>query len=548
MNKTALKLLVITVLVWLSCGVKAQTVNPDCVDGTIFVCLTSDQPANFKMNKRAVVEENSLAFLNAFTEKYGITKVRLPFGNLNDPDLDRLLRIDFSEIEKIDDFIAELYALKIVKYVEKLPLLKASTVSYPNDPFYTIDPILTWDPQWHWKMIDAQTAWDLYREEGANTKGTRLAVVDNAVWGEHEDLQIASENQYDATANNGEGKRGSSAPPSTVNQNNQEAAEKWDHGTHCMGLAGARTNNGIGVASLGDDGTGNKYWIDGFKWAVDSADAKVVSISLGGTTRYEFLQSVIRGYARKGVVVVAAAGNENYDTKTYPGAYSDVICVAAVDASGDLSSFTNYGTWVDVAAPGGSMGIESYLVSTTFSKSNLVDNPAFEVFRGKYYGQESGTSMACPITAGLVAMMKSYCDSLTPARTKEILISTSTPIKFVDSTVVLGEYMRGGIINAGRAMQAVKWYKTSISSVKKNDIRLAVYPNPAKDRVTVSAELDGETTLRIVDLSGRVVYTEQFNAANNFMREVNTSAFASGVYLVKIDNKQTSYTSKLVVR
>jgi thermitase len=168
------------------------------------------------------------------------------------------------------------------------------------------------------------------------------------------------------------------------------------HGTHVAGTVAANTNNGIGVASLayqtrllvgkvvGDNGQGTLATVAlGIGWAADSG-AKVISMSLGVTTPSQTLQEAINDAWNRDIVVVAAAGNLGTNQKVYPAACDNCIAVAATDQSDRKCHFSNFGSWVHVAAPG----------------LNIVS-----LYRNGGFATLSGTSMAAPHVAALAALL-----------------------------------------------------------------------------------------------------------------------------------------------
>jgi len=173
------------------------------------------------------------------------------------------------------------------------------------------------------------------------------------------------------------------------------------HGTHCSGIASAVTNNGIGIAGVGwncrimpvragylaSNGGGyleDSDWIAGIYYAADNG-AAVISMSFGGGGASSVAEDAINYAHGLGVVLVAAAGNNRSSTPHYPAGYDNVIAVAATDSADRRASFTNYGSWVAVAAPG--VSINSCTPGNTYASWN-------------------GTSMACPHVAGLVGLLK----------------------------------------------------------------------------------------------------------------------------------------------
>ncbi|MCO5175465.1 MAG: S8 family serine peptidase [Thermomicrobiales bacterium] len=264
-----------------------------------------------------------------------------------------------------------------------------SAVATPNDPRVS--------EQWHLENggqgsgiadsdIDAYAAWDV-------TSGSvAIAILDTGIDTSHPDLsgKISKSVNF-------------SSSPSALDVNG--------HGTHVAGIVAARTGNGVGVAGvcpgctifnvkvLADNGNGS--WagiVEGIYWAVDNG-AKVINMSLGGTASSSSLSSAINYAWSRGVVVVAAAGNESSTSAFYPAYLPNVIAVASTNNRDQKSSFSNYGTWVSVAAPGES------ILSTV---------------RGTSYGLKSGTSMASPVVAGLAGLVWStpYGTSNTAVRNR----------------------------------------------------------------------------------------------------------------------------------
>src|SRR5262245_18512702 len=249
-----------------------------------------------------------------------------------------------------------------VEFAESDATVEAADV--PNDPNFSL--------QWGMTKIKAPDAWTTDK----GSPSVKVAVLDTGVSLTHPDLQ----GKVVATKN--------FSSSSTVDDVN-------GHGSHVAGIAAAATNNGIGVAGvgygvdimdvkvLGDSGSGlYSDMISGITWAADNG-ANVINLSLGGTMASSALESAVNYAWSKGAVVVAAAGNNASSTPFYPAYYTNVLAVAATTDLDKLASFSDYGDWVDVAAP----GISIY--STVPSG----------------YGYMSGTSMASPFVSGLAALL-----------------------------------------------------------------------------------------------------------------------------------------------
>jgi subtilisin family serine protease len=219
------------------------------------------------------------------------------------------------------------------------------------------------------------------------------------------------------------------------------------HGTHTMGTAAAVTGNGIGVAAASWNvkalplragyawlngggflqGSGNETdFAAAIQYAVDM-NVKIISISFGGGY-YDTTFALACAYARtSGVLVFASAGNSNSQTIQYPAGHVGVIAVAATDSFDVKASFSNYGTWIDICAPG------VYIWSTF---PNGTYNP------GDYVAL-NGTSMACPNTAAVAALLYNLNPELSADSVEAILLETATNIDAPNPT-------RVGLLGHGR--------------------------------------------------------------------------------------------------
>lgn len=230
--------------------------------------------------------------------------------------------------------------------------------------------------QWSLDVLRAETAWNAERGSGAV-----VAVIDSGVDGTHPELAAAM-----VEGKNTRGSRGDYSSP---------AADQNGHGTHVAGIIAAAAGNGVGIAGvapnasimpvkvLDKDGSG---WmadvIDGIVWAADNG-ADVINMSLGGPDA-DFSAPAVAYAQSKGVVVVAAAGNEGSGEASYPAALPGVLSVAAVEESGSVANYSNWGSTIDIAAPG------SHIVSTVPGG----------------YESMSGTSMAAPHVAAVAALVR----------------------------------------------------------------------------------------------------------------------------------------------
>lgn len=274
--------------------------------------------------------------------------------------------------------------------------------------------------------IHASNAWDKV------TGGSLVAVLDTGIRKAHSDLSGAIVNE----ANFSDATTGTE--------------DIYGHGTHVAGIIAARINNAgvVGVCPsctllngkvLNDSGSGAYSWIvNGIGWAVTN-HAQVISMSLGGPTKSRALEDAVNRAWNAGVVVVAAAGNSANQSKTYPGAYTNVISVAATDNRDRKASFSSFGKWVDVAAPG------SYIYST-WNDATSSSDPQPVCVGTDCFKYTSGTSMATPMVSGLAGLVwaSGFGTSASSVRTR---IETTA-----DRITGTGTYWIYGRINADRAV------------------------------------------------------------------------------------------------
>jgi serine protease len=331
----------------------------------------------------------------------------------------------------------------------------------PNDSMYTQQ----WDFYEATGGMNLPAAWD--KSTGA---GIRVAVIDTG-YRPHADLsgQILAGYDFisDATiANDGNGRDSDASDPGDWTAAGecgagQPASNSSWHGTHVAGTIAALTNNGSGVAGiaygakivpvrvLGKCGGYTSDIADGIVWASGgtvsgvpaiAARAQVINMSLGGSgTCDTTTQNAINGARARGTVVVVAAGNESTNaSSSSPANCSGVITVAATNRSGGRASYSNYGTIVDVAAPGGDSGAAILSTLNAGTKGPGADS----------YASYMGTSMATPHVAGVVALMLAKNGSLTPDDVEARLKSSARA--FPASCSGCG----GGIVDASAAVDA----------------------------------------------------------------------------------------------
>ncbi len=253
--------------------------------------------------------------------------------------------------------------------------------------------------QWALDQTSFEAAWP--SETGS---GVTVAVVDTGVLGSHEDLAGAMVPGTDLASD-----------AHSVDPAGTGMVDPGGHGTHVAGIIGARANNNLGIAGgapsvkimpvrvLAANGTGVASDVaEGIIWAADHG-ARVINLSLGGGPSAG-MQTAMQYAHDKRAVVLAAAGNayQQGNAPTYPAAYPEAIAVAAVNQSLGHASFSNTGSYVDVAAPGDT------ILSTYGSSPHQ-------------YAWMSGTSMATPYASAAAALIVGADPSLSAGDVRHFL-------------------------------------------------------------------------------------------------------------------------------
>ncbi|MCX7863262.1 MAG: S8 family serine peptidase [Bacteroidales bacterium] len=448
-----IKKLIVSLWATLGCvALLAQTIDKYAVDGALYFKFKDNVELNYPIKAGKVLPEN-IPFLSALKDKYGITSVRNTFWQTTDPRLHRIFRVHFDKKELINDFIRDLSNVPEVEYAEKAPYFPIRYT--PND--YGTNT----DNTWHLDKISAKLAWDITQ----GSPNVYVAVIDNAIDVSHPDIAPKVHLAIDL----GDGDNDPKPPQNTT---------IWSHGTHTSGLAVAATNNGTGISSIGfnckliaikagadaDGGQGVSAMFEGITWAADNG-AHIINMSFGGPSYFQTMQMIVDYAYNKGCVLVAAAGNNgdgsedpnNVNYVGYPAACNHVIAVGATNGNDKKAAFSEFGTWIDVMAPGGYKN-DGGIVDI------MLNRGVHSTTAGNSYGKMVGTSMASPIVAGLCGLMKSVDPNLTPDRLTYLLKASCDNIESLQAPEHQGK------IGAGRinAFKAVKMAQDSMQQVVAN--------------------------------------------------------------------------------
>ncbi|MHA0855813.1 S8 family peptidase [Paenibacillus sp. CMAA1364] len=293
-----------------------------------------------------------------------------------------------------------------------------SQLTNPTPPIIPNDLLFS-KYQWNLPAIETNKAWELSK----GSEDVIVAVIDTGVDLNHPDLKgnlIQGYNVIDP-----------SKPPT----------DDVGHGTHVCGIIGAVVNNNEGVAGiswynkvmpikvLDSSGAGTTYSVaEGIIWAADHG-AKVINMSLGNYAKSNFLHDAIKYAYDRDVVIIAATGNDNTERPGYPAAYPEVFSVSATDSELKRASFSNYGDYVDVVAPGAS-------IASTYLKNQ--------------YASLSGTSMASPHVAALAGLIRSRNPNLNNVEVMDLMRGSAIDL----GTAGRDKYFGYGQVDIYNSLQA----------------------------------------------------------------------------------------------
>lgn len=312
-----------------------------------------------------------------------------------------------------DAFVAAVKSKQGFSYIERNALIKLCHI--PNDPY--------WDVQWSMRKIQANSSWDIHKGKSY----VLVAIIDTGIDYMHDDLS----GRYVPLGKD------------WYNKDN-DPMDDFGHGTHCAGIAAAMMDNNIGVTGVAQVSLMAEKLIskwDNWTSAYDAGQSIMHSVGVGADVismswsipeeASEFLGAAVAYAWKCGSILVASAGNKNTSVPRYPAAYPEVIAVSATDRYDEKASYSNYGDWIELSAPGGDWN--GKILSTDLNNS---------------YSWKDGTSMAVPHVSGLAALVWSYNYSLTNQQVREHLRSTADDLGEPGKD----QYYGYGRINAYRAL------------------------------------------------------------------------------------------------
>lgn len=436
-----------------------------------------------------------IASLDAIANRYEVTKMRQQFAGAKPVvkngrrfDLSRYYRVEFDPKADIDEVVEAYKNDPNVESVEKIGL--HSMYATPNDGYYSY--------QWHLEQasdhdVDAAAAWDIQ----TGSTSIIIADLDSGMRYYHPDLGGANAsvsnpgasrgnwwiNDAELNGSTGVDDDGNGYVDDWIgwdfidgvsgcwsgedcNTEDNDPRDFNGHGTHTAGIIGMITNDGYGMAGIaGGWGNGSQavygngvkvmalrmgysysylgqeYGVvdmaaaaSAFYYAANNG-AKIATCSWGSSNSGG-IGAAIDYFLANGGMVFVAAGNDGSQTADYMNGRGDLVSVAATDENDAAASFTTYGTWVDICAPGNN------IYSTYHDHTDPNTN---------YWAALSGTSMATPLTAGVAGLIWSQNPTWTASQVESQLYSSADNIDAYLSSTYIGK-MGAGRVNAYNAV------------------------------------------------------------------------------------------------
>ncbi|AUI67950.1 S8 family serine peptidase [Beggiatoa leptomitoformis] len=504
--------------------------------------------------------QSTLYRLGAYTENTDASR-RMLFSF--EPD-SLSVQANSTDMSFADDEARNKYAtLMRIKELRRQANVSEATPNYylqsyrvPNDTYYNL--------QWHYDMINLSQAWDIT----TGSSNVIVAVIDTGVLVNHPELRDKITQGYDFIADRTVAGDGDGIDSNPNDVGDSITGGSSFHGSHVAGTIAANTNNGTGVSGvgwqtrimplrvLGRGGVGKEYdaeqavryaaGLSNDSGTVPQKRADIMNLSLGGRRISSGFQQAVTAARNAGVIVVAAAGNESTSSPSYPAALTGVISVSAVDINKRLASYSNYGSTIDLAAPGGDStsdvdgdGNPDMILSTVGDDRSGSNNIQYS------YGYSSGTSMASPHVSGVIALMKAANSGLTP-QSLDTLISTG---KITDDIGTVGrdDSFGYGLINAQKAVSAA----LAAANNGSTEVSAELVASPRSLNFGLS---ESSTTLTLSNGGTRALTVSSIsNDSGGFLSVARSSVDSSGLgnYTVTISRSGLSagtYSATITVK
>lgn len=510
------------------------------VENEIFIKIKSNFNIEIpEYDSKANTKNTQLPEIQSIINKTSIKKIYKPFVTKND-EVQKIYKVEFESSEDRTQIIREFNSIAYIEYAEKIPIYRLLTTA--ND---------VQNEQWYFDYVNAYDAWDF----PINKTDVTVAIIDDAVRVTHEDIaNNIWQNPNEIAGNNADDDNNGfiddvSGWDFADNDNNPDAPilnfwqpqTNWTHGTHCSGLIAGVTNNNLGIASVSNNriklipikGTADNMFasfdindfLNGVDYAV-SLGANVISMSWGEELEDNYLtmQVLIDAGHAQGTIFVAAAGNNGVENQFYPACYNHVIAVGATSINDKKADFSQYGSWIDVMAPGDS--IYSCLAHDT------------------KYGIMSGTSMACPMVAGICGFMLSYAPNASPELIENCLKCGCENIDSQNPDYI-GK-MGAGRVNLYNAMLCLQdsMPQTAIKTTNINKINCYVYPTNNLIQVQFSKNININQMILFNANGQKIQAIQNITNTNNYALPKPN---ANGLYILHIKTNNQLITKKITI-
>ncbi len=426
-------------------------------DKEILFCLKPDRPLlKIQQSKRGVQTDHPV--INQLLKHFGAIKIErwLPMADSRDVvdgvKLSHIYRVVFRSAKDKDELTAVLHKFRLVDDVQSAALEAINRVQANFEPYIPNDPYF--DKQWYVKKIMAPEAWGLWNGRTPGDSTVLVGIVDTGIDYTHPDLADAmwvnlgedanGDGQITAADENGVDDDGNGYVDDFMgwdfaNQDNDVMPPdpgphyELSHGTHVSGIIAAVADNGIGIAGISyrskiivtkhaaDNDLTNPNIVKGYSGVLYCAKmgAKIINCSWGGG--YDLYGKLVVDNVTKnyGAIVVAAAGNDSHnndENHSYPSDYDNAISVAALNNADKKAYYSNWGKVVDISAPGGEGSSYYNAILSTI-----------HVSAGSYISWQ-GTSMATPVVAGALALLKAWFPNDTRGQLLSRLFNTADPL------------------------------------------------------------------------------------------------------------------------
>ena len=390
---------------------------------------------------------------NQILEEINGSKISKVFPNkkkekrVENVDLSLIYELEYVASISVNEVIRKIRKLKITEYIE--PYYFPKLCYTPNDSLLS--------GQYYLDIINAQAAWDLYKGD----TNIVIGIVDTGWEPSHPDLAGNAKLNYEDPINgiddDGDGYVDNYKGWDVAMNDNDASWESISHGVNVAGVAAAVTDNAEGIAGVGfntkfmpikiSNNTGIlTHAYQGIVYAADHG-CFIINCSWGGYNYSQFNQDIIN-YAtiNKGCLVVAAAGNDNSEEIFYPAGYKGVLSVAATNQTDLKATFSNYGHYIDISAPGRNISITG--INGT-------------------YNINSGTSLSSPIVSGAAALLKGLNPSYTNKQIEALIKSTADDIEGFNPSLI--DRLGAGRLNLSSSVSTLDNYFLGLKDYSIND-------------------------------------------------------------------------------